>query len=203
MKKLLVMLVFAVLPAISYAGDANSVNLVDLGGRADFKEQILASFIGTFFGFVFAILLFFITNKMIEIRNRRILYRHLKREVEYDISLIQEWIDEIDKVLRKITAKDLNVFSYLKYSYFQRSFIQQAFISGIMYNKLNNEEISQLNTILSHCDINFEGYVNSLITQWKSSTIEQKEVLTNFEFEKDSLNRFKRELDDIIKKINH
>ena len=206
MKKLLAMLVFMVLSIVSYAGDSNSVNLIEtidnLESQMSFGEQISASFIGTFFGFIFAIILFFITNKIIESRNKRMLLKYLKREFEYDISLMQEWVNEIDKILRKITANDSNVFSYLKYSYFSRAFMQQAFNSGIMYKKLNNEEILQLNTILLHCDIASEGYINSLITQWKSGSIDQKDVLFKFEFEKDSLTQYKRQLDDIIKKIN-
>ena len=166
----------------------------------NFIEQIAASFIGTFFGFIFAIILFYITNKILEIRNKKVLLKHLKREFEYDISQIKGWIEEIDKILRKITANDSNVFSYLKYSYFARSFIQQAFNSGILYNKLNDEEISNLNTILSHCDLGFEGYINSLITQWKSSSIEQKEVLSKFEYEKEALSKYQKELAEFIKK---
>lgn len=199
-------MLFLVIYTVSYAGDANCLNLIkaidNSGNKVNFEEQILASFLGSFFGFAFAVILFLLTNQIIEKRNKKMLLRHLKREFEYDISKIQEWIDEIDKILRKITANDINVYSYLQYSYFQRAFVQQAFNSGIMYNKLDNEEISQLNTILSHFDIGYEGYINSLITQWKSSSIKQTDVLFKFEFEKDSLIRFKQQYDEIIKNVN-
>ena len=69
--------------------------------------------------------------------------KHLKREFEYDISLMQEWIDEVDKILRKITANDNKVFSFMRYTFFQRSFMQEAFKFGIMYDALDNEDISK------------------------------------------------------------
>jgi hypothetical protein len=90
-----------------------------------FGQQVLASFVGTAFGFIFAIFLFLITKVIRSHLDKKTLRKHLKREFEYDISLLQEWIDEIDKILRKITANDPQVFSYLRYTFFQRFFVQE------------------------------------------------------------------------------
>lgn len=75
-----------------------------------FEQQVLASFMGTAFGFIFAILLFLVTSAIKLKSDKKTLRKHLKREFEYDISLLQEWIDEIEKILRKITANDSQVF---------------------------------------------------------------------------------------------
>lgn len=168
-----------------------------------FQEQILSTFIGTLFGFIFAIILFIITTVIVKWRTNTNLKRHLKREFEYDISLLKGWISEIDKVLRKVTLNDFSVYSYLNYSYFQRTFIQKAFDSGIMYNKLDNEDISQLNTILTHCNINLEDYINSFIKKWKGNLLEQKEMSDQFEYEKDLLDKYIKYLGKILKKLNN
>ena len=168
-----------------------------------FQEQILSSFIGSFLGFIFAIILFFITNAIIKSQRKKNLNRHLKREFEYDISLLKSWISDIEKVLRKVTLNDFSVYSYLNYSYFQRTFIQKAFDSGIMYNKLDNEDISQLNTILTHCNINLEDYINSFIKKWKGNLLEQKEMSDIFEYEKDLLDKYIKNLSKILKKLNN
>lgn len=167
-----------------------------------FGQQVFASFIGTAFGFIFAIILFLITSAIKVHLDKKTLRKHLKREFEYDISLLQEWIDEIDKILRKITANDLSIFSYLRYSFFQRFFMQEAFRSGIMYNSLNNEEISNLNTILLHCDVGIEQFINGTIQQWKTGQLPQHEALRQFEFEKDELQRYKRHLREILGKLD-
>jgi hypothetical protein len=163
-----------------------------------FGQQVLASFVGTTFGFIFAILLFLITSAIKSYLNKKTLRKHLKREFEYDISLLQEWIDEIDKILRKITANDPQVFSYLRYTFFQRFFMQEAFRSGIMYNSLNNENISNLNNILLHCDTGIEQYVNGAIQQWKTGQQPQQEVLRQFEFEKEELKKYQKHLREIL-----
>lgn len=163
-----------------------------------FEQQVLASFVGTTFGFIFAILLFLITGAIKSYLNNKTLRKHLKREFEYDISLLQEWIDEIDKVLRKITAGDPQVFSFLRYTFFQRSFIQEAFRSGIMYNTLNNEHISNLNNILLHCDIGIEQFLNGSIQQWKTRQLPQQDALRQFEFEKEELKKYQKHLREIL-----
>ena len=163
-----------------------------------FAQQVLSSFVGTTFGFIFAILLFLLTNAIKSYLDKKTLRKHLKREFEYDISLLQEWIDEIDKILRKITANDLQVFSYLRYTFFQRFFMQEAFRSGIMYNALNNEHISNLNNILLHCDIGIEQYVNGAIQQWKGGQLPQQDALRLFEFEKDELKKYQKHLSEIL-----
>jgi hypothetical protein len=167
-----------------------------------FGQQVLASFIGTTFGFAFAILLFLITNAIRRFFERKTLRKHLKREFEYDISLLQEWIEEIEKILRKITANDPAVFSYLRYTFFQRTFMQEAFRTGMMYNSLNNEDISNLNTVLLHCDLGIEQYVNSFIKQWQTGQLGQQEALRKFEFEKDELGKYKKRLQKILQKLN-
>ena len=167
-----------------------------------FAQQVLASFIGTTFGFLFAILLFFITNAVKAHLAQKTLRKHLKREFEYDISLLQGWIDEIDKILRKITANDRNVFSYLRYTFFQQSFIQEAFRTGMMYNSLDDDDISLVNTVLMHCGFTFEQYMNWFVAQWQGEQLAQQEALQKFEFEKEELARYKKQLRQILEKLD-
>ena len=166
-----------------------------------FKEQIIASCIGTFFGFIFAIVLFFITNFIQQLLVKISFRAYLKREFKYNISLLKEWIDEIDKVLRKITAEDKQVYSYLKYSFFQRYFMQESFKLGIMYKLFDNEDIFSLNKVLLHCDIGMEQYVNSLIDRWKKGEIKRQEALDAFEFQKEELKEYKKHLEKLLSVI--
>jgi len=163
-----------------------------------FGQQVLASFVGTVFGFIFAIFLFLITEVIKSHLGKKTLRKHINREFEYDISLLQEWIDEIDKILRKIGANDPQIFSYLRYTFFQRFFVQEAFRSGIMYNALNNEQISNLNTILLHFDTGIEQYLNGAIQQWKTGKQPQQDALHQFEFEKEQLIKYQKHLRDIL-----
>lgn len=167
-----------------------------------FDQQILATFIGTLFGFILAIFLFLITNYIQNNRAKKNLKKHLKREFQYDISLLQEWIDEIDKILRKIAVSDITVYSYLKYSLFQRYFMQECFKVGIMYDLFDDSDISNLNYMLVHCDIGGEQLINSFIAQWKKQEISQKDALVNFDFQKEELITYRKHLELLFKKVN-
>ena len=111
---------------------------------------------------------------------------------------MQELIAEIDKILRKISASDHDVFNFLRYTFFQRTFMQEAFRSGLMYNSLNNEQISNLNNILLHCDVGIEQYINGIIHEWKTSQKPQQEALRQFEFETDELRKYQKHLREIL-----
>ncbi len=166
-----------------------------------FKEQILASFLGTTFGFIFAIILFLLTNWIQNKLNKNHFKDYLKSEFQYDISLLQEWIDEFDKVLRKITASDLDVYSYFQYSLLQTYFMQESFKLGIMYKFFNNEDIFNLNKMLVHCTLAVEQFVNSNIVKWKSKQITQKEALEAFEFQQGELKKYKKHLEVLLNKL--
>jgi len=163
-----------------------------------FVQQVLASFMGTTFGFIFSIILFLITWAIKSYVDRKTLRKHLKREFQYDISLLQEWIAEIDKILRKISASDHDVFNFLRYTFFQRTFMQEAFRSGLIYNSLNNEQLSNLNNILLHCDVRIEQYINGTIHEWKTSQKPQQEALRQFEFETEELRKYQKHLKEIL-----
>jgi hypothetical protein len=67
-----------------------------------------------------------------------------------------------------------------------------------MYDALNNEQISNLNTILLHCDTGIEQYLNGAIQQWKTSKQPQQDALRQFEFEKEQLIKYQKHLRDIL-----
>ena len=155
-----------------------------------FTQQIIATVLGTVFGFVFALVLFYLTEKLKGKRERKNLLRNLRRELQYDLDLISKWIEELDKLLRKVSAQDLEVFAYLRYSDYQRLFINMCFARGILYDIVDNEHIAQLNTVLLHLNVNVEGFVNNSIQQWKKGEVEQTRILHVFEYERDQLQKF-------------
>lgn len=67
-----------------------------------------------------------------------------------------------------------------------------------MYNSLNNEHVSNLNTILSHCDVGIEQYLNGAIQQWKTGKQLQQEALHQFEFEREELEKYQKHLREIL-----
>jgi hypothetical protein len=166
-----------------------------------FNEQILATFIGSFTGFILAIVLFYITEKIKNSQTKKSIVNSLIREFQYNIVLIDEWTNTIEKILRQITANDSEVYLYLKYSAFQQLFLKKAIEWGILYDLVNNDDVAKLNEILSHFSFATETYLMTAINSWKSQKLEQKEGLKLFEFQKDKLKTFKSDLQKIMQKV--
>jgi len=73
----------------------------------------------------------------------------LKRELEFDIILINEWVKYINQDLHFLHwAQPLYYFS-ARYDLFQNIFIDMAFKSGIIYNLLDNDKVKVIAEILS------------------------------------------------------
>jgi len=157
-----------------------------------FGQNIVSTLIGTVSGFIFAVVLFYITEHRKQKSEKVNLIKNLKREFKYNLSLISNWIDEYDKILRKITADDFQVYPSLRYTYFQRYFVQMSFGHGILYDKLTDEEVSSLNAILLHFDSADEQYIQNLINRWKDSTIDKVTTLRDMELEKDLAVQYKK-----------
>ena len=155
-----------------------------------FTQQVAATFLGSVFGFVFAMVLFYLTEKLKEKRERKNLLGNLRRELQYDLDHISNWIEELEKLLRKVSAQDLEVFTYLRYSEYHRLFIDMCFVRGILYDIVDDEHIAQLNTVLFHLNVNMENVVNNSIQQWKEGQVERTKMLQVFEYERDQLKKF-------------
>ena len=132
-----------------------------------FGQQILATFIGSFFAFGFGIGLFYLTEKIKISKARGNLVKNLKREFSHNLSLLGDWLNDIDKVINQITASDNQIYVFLKLSAFQPFFLHSSFQYGVLYDLLDNEDIGELNKILSHCSLTSEHYFNDRINLWK------------------------------------
>lgn len=171
-----------------------------------FKEQILASFIGTLFGFILAVVLFLITNYIQRKLANKVFRKYLKREFEYDIRLLQDWIDKIEEVLRKIAAKDKQIYQYIKYSDLARYFMDESFKLGLIYSLFTNDQIFNLNKLVTHGSIGMEQYVNNKVVVWNNCPAseedkQQKELLKVFEYQKSLLKEFKNLLEELVEKL--
>ena len=160
-------------------------------------NAIVETIIGSFAGFVLGIALFYITEKWKVQSQRKDILKYLKRELAFDVELLNSWLDDYDKILRQITANDKPVYVYLRYGDFQLSFIQNAFSIGLLYDHLNDEQILKLNTILTHFSSG-EQRVNQRIHQWNTDEIPQKEALGMFQYEKDIVGRYSKDFQVIL-----
>ncbi len=166
-----------------------------------FWQQMLASLIGAFFGFGFAIIGYVVTSEYRDHREQKIAGKQLRRELEYDISYLGTLIEQIDKFLRAVVSNNHSIYMYLRYVFFQRTFIQGAFHRGVLYKKLKDNEISKLNEILMHLDYGLEKQANDYIVKWQNNGVDQADASRYFEFEKDQLQDYGKTLKEFLNRL--
>jgi len=165
-----------------------------------FKEQIIATFIGSLLAFIFAIILFLITNRLTAKKARKSYKKLLKREFSYNIELLQKWLNEINDTLGKISADDKNIFKYFKYTYFQVYFLNECFKYGIVYELFKKDkDIAKLNAMLGFFSIGGEQLINNTITSWKTNQIDKKAITTKMQYEKTKIDEYCKYLQECVK----
>lgn len=166
-----------------------------------FGQQLLSTLIGTISGFLFSIALFYLTQKIKHWNEKNNILKSLKREFRYNLSLLNNLLNDINKTITKISADDKDVFFYFRYANFQRLFLQEAFRLGLLYDKLKDDDINNIDGILTHFSASYESYINQKIDEWKNDGINKKDMLKIFEFERDTLEKYIKQLEQIKAKV--
>ena len=167
----------------------------------NFWQNIISTFIGAFLGFVFSICLFYLTNKWSKKTQRKSLEKNLIKEFEFNEHYLQKILEDLKKAIEKITVNDKNVFYYFNYVSFQRLFTQTYFQQGFLYGKLDPDDINLLDTILSRMTQGGEYYINNSIQKWKEANLNQQQILSILSFERDSIEKFIKDINRIKQKI--
>lgn len=167
----------------------------------NFWQNVFSTFIGALLGFILSIFLFYLTRRWSKNAQKKSLEKNLIKEFEFNEHYLQKILKDLNKAIEKITVNDKGVFYYIKYISYQRLFTQDYFRQGFLYEKLNPDDINLLDTILSRMTQIHEDYINVSIKKWKENDLSQKQILNILAFERDSIDKFIKDIGGIKQKI--
>jgi len=168
----------------------------------EYWTSLISTFIGALLGFIFSLCLFYLVNKWNRNLQRKSLQKNLIKEFEFNGHYLQSLLGNLNKAIEKINADDKKLYYYCYYKDFQRLFIHLYFQQGIHYEKLNPDDINLLITILNHMTQDVQYFVNSSIQSWKDTKISQQEILDILRFQRDTIEKFIKDIGQIKKKIS-
>jgi len=172
------------------------------GGNAmNFWQNVLSTFIGALFGFVFSIFLFYLTQRLSKNAQKKSLEKNLVKEFEFNEHYLRKILDDLKKTIEKITVNDKNVFYFFNYISYQRLFTQTYFQQGYLYDKLEPDDINLIDTILNRISLGGQAYINNSIQQWKDGYLNQPQILNIIGFERDSIEKYIKDIGQIKQKI--
>ena len=167
----------------------------------NFWQNVFSTFIGALLGFIFSIFLFYLTSRWSKNAQKKSTEKNLIKEFEFNEHYLQKVLADIKKAIEKITVNDKNVFYYFNYKSYQRLFVQSYFQQGFLYEKLDPDDINLLDTILSRMTQGGEYYINNSIQRWKEDHLNQQQILNILAFERDSIEKFIKDIRRIKQKI--
>jgi len=167
----------------------------------NFWQNVLSTFIGALFGFVFSIFLFYLTQRLSKNAQKKSLEKNLVKEFEFNEHYLRKILDDLKKTIEKITVNDKNVFYFFNYISYQRLFTQTYFQQGYLYDKLEPDDINLIDTILNRISLGGQAYINNSIQQWKDGYLNQPQILNIIGFERDSIEKYIKDIGQIKQKI--
>lgn len=169
-----------------------------------FWEQTLSTLIGVIAGFVFSIIVFYLTEKWKNSRINQDLSSNLQKEFEFNINFLEKYKTEFEKLIRKISTNDKRHFIIFRFSKLQRLFLLEAFNKGLLYKYLKSEEINELDSMLSYFTATMDQIHYNYSNEYKTGKSTQADSLAIFEFNKEEIEKYlklTRTLKEKLKKL--
>jgi hypothetical protein len=166
-----------------------------------FWERVIATLVGTVAGFLFSIALFYLTEKFKRERERTKVLKGLRRELTFNLRLLESWLRGIETARPQVAAGDQNIYLYLDYSRVLRIFVQQAASAGLLYDLLADEELVALDKALRTCDVPAEQDFMQKLQQWKDGTIDNAQMFRTLEFHKYMTEACRKAMESAAQKV--
>lgn len=166
-----------------------------------FWQSVAATFIGALFGFLFSIALFYITTIIFRKRQRRILEKNVIKEFEFNEDYLKRLQQELGKVIEKISLDDKTIFNYLKYTSYASLFIKAYFGEGLLFEKLEPEDILALDAIISYMEKPAEDFIGDAIHEWNEGSFDKGMISKLITLERDRIEQYIKDIRKIRKKL--
>ncbi len=155
-------------------------------------QQILSTLIGSFFGFLFGMLLFRFQQTRTTQKNHEFISGGLHHEIEFNASVIDKWLKEIEARRKWLTrSKDKTYFPLRYFSdTLQTHFLKKSIEEGVLYSRINKGDISIIFDFLliknSHTEDKINAMMNDIFQHRQSGLIDSYPTkIPNFELELD------------------
>lgn len=155
-----------------------------------FGQQIASTFIGAFAAFIFSLTLFYLTEKWKNSRMNKDLNRNLQKEFDFNVNFLKKFKTDYEKMLRQITADDVQIYTIFRFNKLQRLFILEAFNKGLLYQYLTVDDINDLDAMLNYFNNVSDQLSWDTLNNYKGNAGTKQEALRKFEYDKEQIEKY-------------
>jgi hypothetical protein len=162
-----------------------------------FTQQVIATLIGSFGGFLAALAMMWIKQWFDDSRKEKSLLNNLRYEIAYNINLLNRYDDQITKCIEAVGADSKAVYLSLDYNLVARYFSIQFYREGLISRYLHIEDVKRWNDFLSTLSEGSEDYVSETIKKWRDGQASKEQTFNALKHERDQI-RYAKELSDYL-----
>jgi hypothetical protein len=166
-----------------------------------FAQQVIATLIGTFAGFFFSLVLFYLTELWKKKQLNKDISANIQRELQYNIDHLESYKGEFEKMLRQITANGKEIWTIFKHNKLQRLFLLDAFQKGLLYRYLTTDEINQMDAMLNYFQPYRDQILTDLLNSFRTDQKTGQEVLATMEWDRDQIEKHIKTLKTLKTKL--
>ena len=163
-----------------------------------FQQQLLATLIGTFSGFVGSLILFWVKELWQSKNKKDATVKNLLYELRYNINLFGKYEAELTKCIEDVSSDSKNVYLTIDYEKVASYFSIQFYQTGLISKYFHPEDVKRWNDFLITVSKGSEIYVNEMLEKWRKSEIEKPKIHNILKLERDQV-RYAKEKSEYIK----
>jgi hypothetical protein len=163
-----------------------------------FFQQVIATLIGSFCGFLAALAMLWIKNWVDSSQKEQALLKNLRYEFEYNINVLTKFEDLFTKAIEAIGADSRQVYLNLDYSFIARHFSIQFYREGLVSKYLHVDDVKRWNDFLSDLSPGGDTFVLNTLEQWRHASIDKEEVFKVLTHVRGQI-RYAKELSEYLK----
>lgn len=167
-----------------------------------FTEQIWATLVGTFAGFMGSLILFWIKELVTKRGLQKSLINNLNYELDYNIALYKKYDELITKCIEQTGADDRNAYLNINYQYVARFFAIQFYQSGLIQKYLHHEDMKRWNDFMITLAEGSQQYVLKRLEAWRNGEIKKEEIFGALSYERDQVRDALKTTEYIKNKVN-
>ena len=152
-------------------------------------------------GSIFAISLFVLQETMREKVKKNDLSKNLLYELQYNKKILEKFDKRFDTILRYLMAEEQNIFLEIIYTDIKFYFLTKYYDSGYLITNINSEEFQEVLSMTGRYNAKWEIIIRDYLKKWRESEIEKQKILRVLEFEKRSVEKSKKIIEILIKKL--
>jgi hypothetical protein len=165
----------------------------------NFWPEVLTSVTGVVIGFLFSIVLFYLTERWKRKSERKVVLQNVAKEMGYNIGLLERMREQINDLLQDISVgSDSQPAIYKNFSFgkLQRLFVIEAFNKGLLYEILSPEDINNFDSMLNFFDKTTDEWADDILRKLTNHEVKPNDAHDVF---KQLKNRVSEHLDYLRK----